>query len=233
MKRGQENNGCAILASRPPYWHNTRMFFRATIRRLFPVACAAVMLIASAVAHVPRAPVPRIPLQVEQPALVRNNIFLAPTNAVVLVQTNGTAALAGYNLHWPPNAVAVTGTPVIHANPLLNAATYAITTLASPTVNSGVAVAGYEIDFFGNLRNPTNPCLGAIEVVLDDDGGLIINPGVGGLTGWTSIARDGGGRIIRRIYRGCVQNLAYDGRGRLTANIEGDRETASGCSGDQ
>jgi len=65
------------------------MFFCATIRRLFPVACAAVMLIAPAVAHVPRAPVPRIPLQVAQPALVRNNIFLAPSNAVVLIQTNG------------------------------------------------------------------------------------------------------------------------------------------------
>jgi|GEM_PF-6791440 len=37
------------------------MFFRATIRRLFPVACATVMLCASAVAHVPRAPVPRAP----------------------------------------------------------------------------------------------------------------------------------------------------------------------------
>jgi YD repeat-containing protein len=33
------------------------MYFRATILRLFPVACAAVMLCASAVAHVPRAPV--------------------------------------------------------------------------------------------------------------------------------------------------------------------------------
>jgi len=64
------------------------MFFRATIRRLFPVACTAVMLCASAVAHVPRAPVPRIPLQVAQPAL------------------------AG---HWPPNAVAVTGIAVTPA----------------------------------------------------------------------------------------------------------------------
>jgi RHS repeat-associated protein len=34
------------------------MYFRATIRRLFPVACAAVMLCAPAVAHVPRAPLP-------------------------------------------------------------------------------------------------------------------------------------------------------------------------------
>jgi hypothetical protein len=33
------------------------MFFRATIRRLFPVACAAVMLCVPAVALVPRAPV--------------------------------------------------------------------------------------------------------------------------------------------------------------------------------
>jgi RHS repeat-associated protein len=33
------------------------MYFRATILRLFPVACATVMLCASAVAHVPRAPV--------------------------------------------------------------------------------------------------------------------------------------------------------------------------------
>ena len=37
------------------------MFFRATIRRLFPVACAAVMLCASAVAHVPRASISRAP----------------------------------------------------------------------------------------------------------------------------------------------------------------------------
>jgi|GEM_PF-4187476 len=37
------------------------MFFRASLRRLFPVACATVMLCASAVAHVPRAPVPRAP----------------------------------------------------------------------------------------------------------------------------------------------------------------------------
>ncbi len=33
------------------------MYFRATILRLFPVACATVMLCASAVAHVPHAPV--------------------------------------------------------------------------------------------------------------------------------------------------------------------------------
>ncbi|MBM4164383.1 MAG: hypothetical protein FJ222_08085 [Lentisphaerae bacterium] len=35
------------------------MYFRATIRRLFSVACATVMLCASAVAHVTRAPVPQ------------------------------------------------------------------------------------------------------------------------------------------------------------------------------
>jgi hypothetical protein len=125
------------------------MFFRATIRRLFPVACATVMLCASAVAHVPRAPVPRIPLQVAQPAL------------------------AG---HWPPNLVTDTGTPVIHADPLLNAATYVITNRASPAVNSGVAVPGYYFDFFGNLRSPSRPCLGAIEVVREDDA-QGINPG--------------------------------------------------------
>jgi hypothetical protein len=110
------------------------------------------MLCAPAVAHVPRAPVFRIPLQVAQPALVRNNIFLAPTNAVVLVQTNGAAAVAGNNLHWPPNLVTDTGTPVIHADPLLNAATYVITNRASPAVTSGVAVPGYYFDFFGNFR---------------------------------------------------------------------------------
>jgi hypothetical protein len=125
------------------------MFFRATIRRLFPVACATVMLCASAVAHVPRTPVPRIPLQVAQPAL------------------------AG---HWPSNAVAVTGSPVIHANPFLDAATYAITNLVSPAVTSGVAVPGYYFDFFGNLRSPSRPCLGAIEVVREDDAPGI-NPG--------------------------------------------------------
>lgn len=162
-------------------------------------------------------PVPRILIDGGTNALVRNNIFLAPTNAVVLVQANGAPASAGNNLHWRPNLVTDSGSPVIQANPFLDATTYAITTLVSRAVAAGAAVAGYEIDFYGNLRNPTNPCLGAIEVVLDDDGALIINPGVGGLTGWTSIARDRGGRIIRRTYCGHVQNLAYDGRGRLTA----------------
>jgi hypothetical protein len=46
---GSKTRSCAILVFRPPYWHNTRMFFRATILRLFPVACATVMLCASAV----------------------------------------------------------------------------------------------------------------------------------------------------------------------------------------
>jgi RHS repeat-associated protein len=150
---------------------------------------------------------PRLAVRDCTNTLVCDNIMLVSGSVAPIEESGMDLPDRDYNVYYPSNTLVPAEINGLYTDPLLHATLYCVTNLTSAVITSGVSVTGFDTDFYGNWRNPSNPCRGAIEVIFDGSSG-------GGSVG---DQRDGGGRLIKRVLQGREQNIAYDGRNRLTS----------------
>jgi RHS repeat-associated protein len=152
--------------------------------------------------------------------LVRDNIFLVDANnGEAIEELEESSADCDYNIYWPSNTLSRAEVHGIYTNPCLDTLTFAILSTNSPAFQSGLALPGFGTDFTGALRHPEKPCRGAVELLVND----------GSIT--AGDIRDTGGRLIRRVVQGRIQNLGYDGRNRLN-RWDWDGSAGTSCSYD-